>query len=85
MYEVLNLNDNSPSETDPSELKNAILPGVCLPQVLYTALARELRKSCEVITPTNTKFRCEFVVVSSLVKLIISNGAENCRKKYINE
>ena len=72
----------SPSEIDPSELKNAILPGACLPHVLYTALARELRKSCEVITPTNTKFRCEFVVVSSLVKFIISNGAENITNKF---
>lgn len=64
-----------PSDVDPSELKNAILPGTFLPHVLYTALALLSMKPFAVITPTKTKFFCEFCGVSSGLSFIISKGA----------
>lgn len=72
---------HSPSLDEPSDEKNAILPGTVRPHVSYTDFALVPKKSFDVITPTKTRVRCEFDGVSSVVKLIMSNGAEKVEMK----
>lgn len=73
-----------PSKCDPSELKKAKRPGTSLPHVSYTALARPAKKSFAVITPTNSKLFCEFNIVLSGVRPIISSGAIQINKNIIS-
>lgn len=85
MILIENYRKYSPSQTDPSELKKANLPGTLLPHVLYIALARVSINSLDVINPKNTKLRWEFVGVSLLCKSINSKGAEIQRKSRFDK
>uniref|UniRef100_A0A182J198 Uncharacterized protein n=1 Tax=Anopheles atroparvus TaxID=41427 RepID=A0A182J198_ANOAO len=71
----LSATSGSPGALESCELKNAILPGICRPQVSYTARARPCRNSFAVITPTNTSVLCELLGVSDGCSPMMSRAA----------